>query len=137
MLQAYSDNIEVAANTAYTFNNVVLDKGCGENLSGPSTINLNQRGVYLVEMDAYVTPDAATAVSAQLYVNGVAQPQAISSFNGTSVTGTQALGFKTFVRVLENNCKCNCLASPTTLQVMNGETAVSDAHINIVVTKIR
>ncbi len=64
MLQDYSDNIEVAANTAYTFNNVVLDKGCGENLSGPSTINLNQRGVYLVEMDAYVTPDAATVVSA-------------------------------------------------------------------------
>ena len=137
MLQVYSDNLTVAANTAFQFNNVVVDKGCAEALSAPATIQLNQRGVYLVEMDGYATPEAATEVTVQLYVNGVAQPQAISSFVPASVTDARTFGFKTFVRVTQNNCNCNCLTSPTTLQFMNGDTEVSEAHINAVITKIR
>ena len=137
MLQTYSDNLAVAANTVFPFNNVVMDKGCAETLSAPATIQLNKAGVYLVEMDGYATPDAATAVTVQLMVNGVAQPQAISSFVPTSVTDARTFGFKTFVRVLENNCPCNYLTAPTTLQFMKGDTAISDAHINAVVTKIR
>ena len=137
MLQVYSNNLAVPANTVYSFNNVAIDKGCAENLTAPATIQLNQRGVYLVEMDGFATPEAATEVSVQLYVNGVAQPQAISSFVPASITDTRTFGFKTFVRVFENNCNCNCLTSPTTLQFMNGTTEVSDAHINVVITKIR
>ena len=137
MLQVYSSNLAVDANAVFPFNNVVLDKGCGETLSAPATIQLNQRGVYLVEMDGFATPDAATEVSVQLMVNGVLQPQAITSFVPAAVTDTRTFGFKTFVRVMENNCPCNCLTSPTTLQFVNGITALSDAHINVVVTKIR
>lgn len=136
MLQVYSSNLAVEANAAFPFNNIVVDKGCGETLSAPSTIQLNKRGIYLVEMDGFATPDAATDVSVQLMVNGVAQPQAISSFTPASITDTRTFGFKTLVRVLENNCNCNCLTSPTTLQFMNGATAISDAHINVVITKI-
>ena len=72
MLQVYSDSLTVAAATVFPFNNVVMDKGCAETLTAPATIQLNQRGVYLVEMDGFATPDAATAVSVQLYVNGIA-----------------------------------------------------------------
>lgn len=136
MLQAYSSNIEVNANTAYPFNNTVVDKGNCESLSAPSTIQLNQRGVYLVEVDGFATPDAATEVTTQLYVNGIAQSQAISTFVPAAVTDVRTFGFKTFVRVLQNNCNCNCLTSPTILQIMNGDTAVSDAHINVCITKI-
>ena len=137
MLQVYSDNLTVAANTAFPFNNVVVDKGCAETLNAPATIQLNQRGIYLIEMDGYASPSATTEVTIQLIVNGVAQPQAISSFMSADETDIKAFGFKTFVRVLENNCQCNCLASPTSLQFMNGETALDDAHINVVITKIR
>ena len=137
MLQVYSDNLAVDANTVFPFNNVVIDKGCAENLSAPATIQLNKVGIYLVEMDGFATPDAATEVSIQLMVNGVAQPQAISTFVPAAVTDTRTFGFKSFVRVLENNCQCNCLTAPTTLQFMNGDTALSDAHINVVITKIR
>ncbi len=137
MLQVYSSNLAVAANTVFPFNNVVIDKGCAENLSAPATIELNKQGVYLVEMDGFATPDAATEVYVQLVVNGVAQPQAITSFVPAAVTDTRTFGFKTLVRVLENNCQCNCLTSPTTLQFMNGDTALTDAHINVVITKIR
>ena len=137
MLQVYSSNLAVEANTVFPFNNVVMDKGCGETLSAPATIQLNKQGVYLVEMDGFATPDAATEVSVQLYVNGVAQPQAISTFVPAAITDTRTFGFKTFVRVTQNNCPCNCLSAPTTLQFMNGTTAVSDAHINVVITQIR
>lgn len=136
MLQIYSSNLTVDANSVFQFNNVALDKGCSESLSAPSTVQLNKRGIYLVEMDGFATPDAATEVSVQLLVNGVAQPQAISTFVPAAVTDTRTFGFKTFVRVLENNCNCNCLTSPTTLQFQNGETALTDAHINVVITKI-
>ena len=137
MLQIYSSDLAVGANTVFPFNNVVLDKGCAEALSAPATIQLNKQGVYLVEMDGFATPDAATEVSVQLYVNGIPQPQAISSFVPAAVTDARTFGFKTFVRAFENNCNCNCLTSPTTIQFMNGDTALSDAHINVVITKIR
>lgn len=137
MLQVYSSNLAVEANAMFPFNNVVIDKGCGESLSAPATIQLNQRGVYLVEMDGFATPDAVTEVTIQLMVNGALQPQAITSFVPTAVTDERAFGFKTFVRVLENNCNCNVLTSPTTLQFVNGATALSDVHINVVITKIR
>ena len=137
MIQVYSSNLSVDASTVFPFNNVVLDKGCCDALSAPATIQLNKQGVYLVEMDGFATPEAATEVSVQLIVNGVAQPQAISSFVPASITDARTFGFKTFVRVAENNCKCNCLSTPTTLQFMNGATALSNAHINVVITRIR
>ena len=136
MLQAYSSNLAVAANAAFPFNNITVDKGCSDTLSAPASIQLNQRGVYLVEVDGFATPAAATLVSVQLYVNGVAQPQATSSFTGVAAT-VDTFSFKTFVQVTENNCNCNCTSSPTVLQVINGATALTDAHINVVVTKIR
>lgn len=136
MLQVYSSNLDVAANAAFPFNNVTVDKGCAERLSAPATIQLNQRGVYLVEVDGYATGAAAGDNTIQLYVNGVAQPQAISSFTTAAAT-IDSFGFKTFVQVTTNNCECNCVTSPTILQVLNGEQALTEAHINVVVTKIR
>lgn len=135
MLQGYSSNLTVAANTAFPFNNVTVDKGCGENLSGPASVQLNQRGVYLVEVDGFGTGAAAGVNTVQLYVNGVAQPQAISSVT-TAADTVDTFGFKTFVQVANNNCPCNCVASPTILQVLNGAQALTEGHINIVVTKI-
>lgn len=135
MLQAYSSNLSVAANTNFPFNNVTVDKGCAEKLTAPASIELEKRGVYLVEVDGYGTADAATLVSAQLYVNGVAQPQALSTFTGVS-GAADTFSFKTLVQVTENNCNCNCCSSPTVLQIRNGATALTDAHINVVVTKI-
>lgn len=136
MIQAYSSNLAVSANTPFSFNNVVVDKGCSVSLIGTQTFQINKRGIYLIEMDGFATPDAATAVSVQLYVNNVAQPQAISQFTPASVTDERAFGFKTFVRVADNNCQCNILSAPTVLQFMNGITDISDAHINVVITQI-
>ena len=136
MLQAYSSNLTIAANAAYPFNNVTIDKGCAETLSAPASIQLNQRGVYLIEIDGFGTGGAAATGTTQLYVNGIAQPQAISSY-AAAAGDVSNFSLKTFVQVAENNCQCNCASSPTVLQVINGEAELTEAHINVVVTKIR
>ena len=122
MLQAYSTNLAVAADTAIPFNNVYIDKGCGEDIVGTSTIQLNKRGVYMVEVDGV----AAAATTIQLSVDGVLQPQAQSS--GTTVS------FMTLVQVNKDNTKC-CCSSPTNIQV-NNTTAATFDNVNIVVTKL-
>lgn len=135
MLQAYSSNLTVAADTYFPFNNVTIDKGCAEKLSGPSSIELNQRGVYLVEVDGFGTGVSAGTGTIQLYVNNVAYPQALSSYPSSS-GDVSNFSFKTFVQVTENNCNCNCISSPTVLQVFS-DNDLTEAHINTVVTKIR
>ena len=71
MLQAYSSDLSIAASAAFPFNNITVDKGCAETLSAPASIQLNQCGVYLVEVDGFATGSAADTGSVQLFVNGV------------------------------------------------------------------
>ncbi len=124
MLEAYSLNIEVGADTAIPFNNVSIEKGCTTTLQSPSTIALNKSGMYMVSVDG----SSAAASSIQLYKDGVAQPQAQS-------TGLNP-GFVTLVQVTHNNCGC-CCSSPTTIQVLNiGDAAATFTNINVCVTKI-
>ena len=123
MLQAYSINVDVGADSIVPFNNVIVEKGCAEELTGVGTIELEKAGMYLVLVNG--TASASTTV--QLVRNGVSLPQAQS-------TGT-ALAFSTFVQVQGNNCNCNCRTSPVTLQVQN-TTAVTLSDINIVVRKV-
>ena len=122
MLEIYSTDLTVAANTAVSFQNVSLQKGCTAELSGANTIKLNKCGVYMVAVDS----SAETATTIQLYKDGVAQPQA------QATGGTPS--FVTLVQVNENNSCCPC-ASGTSLQVMN-ETATTFSNINVSVTKV-
>ena len=134
MLEAYSENITIEGNSFIPFNNVVVKKGCSAEFSGPSTIQLNKAGVYMVECDVCLDPAATGEISIQLYKNGIAQPQSISVKNGTTGTITN-LGFTTLVQVSENYNKCNCCTIPTTVQIINqSEGDFSIAHI--VVTKV-
>lgn len=122
MLEAYSENVTVTANSAIPFQNVSIKKGCTAELSGTSTVELNRCGVYMVSVDA----SAETSTTIQLFKNGVAQPQAQS-------TGT-SLCFVTLVQVPENNSCCPCTA-PVSLQVVN-TTATTFTDCNVVITKI-
>lgn len=122
MLESYSLNVAVAANTAIPFNNDSITKGCTAIHSAPSTIELNKCGVYMVSFDGV----AGTSTTVQLYKDGVAQPQAQS-------TGT-TLSFVTLVQVNHNNNNC-CCTSPVTLRAIN-TTAATFTNANIVVTKI-
>ena len=124
MLEAYSLNVEVAADTAIPFKNVTLKKGCSVELSGDSSIQLDKCGVYKISCDA----SAAASTTIQLFKDGVAQPQAQS-------TGA-SLGFSTLVQVPTNNSCCPC-SSPVVIQVLNtGDAAATFTNANIVVEKV-
>lgn len=124
MLNAYSLNVTVAANTGIPFNNITLKKGCTAEFNGVSSIELNKAGVYMVECDA----SSATASTIQLFKDGVAQPQAQS-------TGTSP-NFTTLVQVPTNN-SCSCCSSPVTIQVRNANSSSATfTNANICVTKL-
>jgi hypothetical protein len=122
MLQAYSENLTTTADSPVAFNSKTVQKGCTVTMAGPSAIELNKMGVYMVHVDGV----ASASTTLQLYKDGVAQPQAQS-------TGT-TLGFETLVQVPRNNSSC-CCSSATTIQVMN-EVAGTLENVNIVVTKV-
>ena len=122
MLEVYSTDLGITADTYVPFQNVALKKGCTAELSGTNTINLNKCGVYMVSVDC----SATVATTLQLYKDGIAQPQA-------QATGTNP-SFITLVQVSENNSCCPC-ASGTALQLMNStESVLTD--INVVITKV-
>ena len=123
MLEVYSTNLEVGADTAVTFNNTTVKKGCTAELSSPSAIALNKCGVYMVSVDA--STEAATTI--ELSKDGVMQPQA-------QATGTNPC-FTTLVQVPNSN-SCCCCSSPTLLQVINTGAAATFTNVNIVVTKV-
>ena len=135
MLQAYSSNITIATDSAIPFNNAIIDKGCAEKLTAPATIELDKRGVYLVKCDGFGTGSAAGTETIQLYVNGVAMPQAQSQFT-TAADSVANFNFSTLVQVSENNCSCNCYTSPTVLQVRASGTDLTAGDANIIVTKL-
>ena len=133
MIQGYSTDITVAENTAIPFNNVTIKKGCGAELAGPATIQLNKAGIYMVSVDGSIEPAAAGEVSIQLSKDGILQPQAQAIETGATDSITH-LSFVTLVQVKENNT-CSCCTSPTRIQVING-TEGTFSNINIVVTKL-
>lgn len=122
MLEAYSLNVEVAADAPIPFQNVSIKKGCTAELSGISTIQLNKCGVYMVAVNA----SSATSATIQLYKDGVPQPQAQSI--GASPS------FVTLVQVPESNSCCPC-SEAVSLQVIS-DTASTYTSANIVVTKV-
>ena len=122
MLEVYTLNASAGANSAIPLNNVSIKKGCSVVNSGPSSIELNKCGVYMVSFNGV----AASATTVQMYKNDVPQPQA-------QTAGTN-LNFQTLVQVTENNSNC-CCSSPTTLRFVNS-TSVTFPIVNVDVTKI-
>ena len=123
MIQAYSQNITVAALQNIPFNGVSLKKGCTVEQTSPTTFALNKCGVYEVSCGV----SAAATETIQLFKNGVAVPEAVR-------TGTSP-GFVTLVQVNKNNNPCCPCDSPVTIAVQS-VTAGTLADASIVITKL-
>lgn len=123
MIQAYSQDITVAAGQAIPFNNVKNKKGCTVTQSGVSTFALNKCGVYEIACGV----SAAATDTIQLYKDGVALPEA----RRTGISPS----FVTTVQVNRNNNPCCACDSPVTVQVIS-QTDATLADASIVITKI-
>lgn len=133
MIQVYSSDVTVDANGVFPLNSVRVNKGSYAELVG-SAIQLNKCGVYMVEVDASLTPAAAGTVAIQMYKDGVAQPQAYNYFTGVAETANTA-SFMAFVQVPQNNSPC-CCSSPTFLTINNESEEEVTGRINVCVSKI-
>ena len=134
MLKLYSLNVEVGQNGSIPFNNISLAKGQSAVLSAPATIQFNRSGIYMVSVDASITPAAVGDVSIQLAKNGLLDQGSFSTATGAAGQ-TTTLGFTTLVQVRENNTCC-CNTSPTTIQIINTGQAGTFPIVNMTVTKI-
>ena len=136
MIQIYSDGVAVAAGGTYPLNTAVFFKGNTATQNAVGSIGANSRGVYNVHVDGYATLATAGVYSIQLTRNGLPLPQAISSTNvaaGEIGSGS----FETLIVVDESNCSCDWTSVATSLGVLNpSEADVTDAHINIIVSKL-
>lgn len=136
MLQVYSDGISVAAGASVPLNSITYIKGKSATHSAPSTVELNQRGVYLIKVDAYGSVADAGDFGVQIAVNGVPRLDAISE-STVAVGDLTAVSTCCTVTVAQNNCPCNCVAAPTTIQIINpSDVASATAHYNLIVSKL-
>lgn len=133
MIQVYSSDVTVDANGVFPLNSIRVNKGSYAELVG-SAIQLDKCGVYMVEVDASLTPSAAGTVGIQMFKDGVAQPQAYSYFTGAVDTAGSA-SFMTYVQVPQNNSPC-CCSSPTFVTINNVSEESVTGRINVCVSKI-
>lgn len=96
----------VAANGFVNFptNNLLTGVAIGHT-AGNTTVNL-LRGLYLVTLNADVTPTAAGDIGLQLIRNGVAVPGAEATVTGAA-GDTYNVSFATLIRVLPSCCVIN------------------------------
>jgi hypothetical protein len=129
MLEAYSKNITIPANSSAPFTNVSLIKGNTSEMQGDATILFNKCGVYRVSFNASVIASEAGEISFQLFKNSMPQTQAEVSETAADATSIHALNFETLVQVPKSNSGCPC-SIPTVISVNNtGVAVIGDVHI--------
>ncbi len=136
MLQLYSDGLTVAAGAAIPLNNITFAKGSSATHMAPATISLNQRGVYLVKVDAYGSVDAVGDFGVQIAVDGAPRLDGINLTTG-AVGDLSSVATQCLVVVEKSNCPCNCTSTATTVQIINPSTVgATGAHYNVIVSKL-
>lgn len=133
MIEAYSQNIAVNANSFIPFENVKIDKGCFENIRNASIL-FNRCGVYRITVSGTIEATEAGDVVLELVKDGAAQLDTTTQAT-VAATGFYPVSFTTFLQVNKNNSDC-CCSSPTTIGIRNSGIATSFANIKIDVDKI-
>lgn len=135
MIQSFSQNITVNAQTAIPFNNT-FTKGCTVEQTAPATFQFNKKGLYLVTFDASVSSATAGNAVFQMFVNDQPVPYGITYANTSTAADVESCSFTARVSVGSDN-SCACSQEPVTVQVKNnGTIPVTAIQTNIVITKL-
>ena len=131
MLQAYTVGQSITNGANINFDNSAFETvGAVERGTNTTTITLHKAGVYRVDFNATgVSTDAGT-VGAQLFVRGIAQPEAQAAAT-TTAGGSANISFSTLI-----NLPCSGLVGrvPLTVQYTGSDGTLTAA--NIIVTKV-
>ena len=133
MIEAYSQNIDVNANSNVPFEIVKVNKGYFEDIQNTS-ITFNKCGVYRVAVNGTVSATEAGNVGIELVKNGVLQEDTLTQVT-VAENNLYPISFSTFVQVSSNNTNCAC-SSPTSINVRNVGIAATFELIKIDVDKI-
>ena len=135
MLQAYSKNVTVEANSAIPLNNISIAKGRTATTSGTASISFNKKGIYQVSVNASAIASVAGVIQFQLSQNGVLLPEAFAFETAEDATGAHSLSFSTLVQVTEDNCNCDCGSKQNIINIVNNGVAATYILLNMIVTK--
>lgn len=131
MIEAYSNNITVAANSNIPFNNVKLLKGNYTTLQGVGTLQFNHCGVYHLTCNGSVTGTGDILI--QLVKNGVIQQETVTPITGPANSDIP-FAFDTFIQV-PNSGSCCCQA-PVEVAINNAGIEATFNLIDVKVTKV-
>ena len=132
MIEAYSKNIDVAANANIPLNNVKLIKGNYVTLQGVSSLQFNHCGVYHLTCNGSISGTGDLQI--QLMKNGVIQQETVTPITGTANVNIP-FALDTFVQVPNNNTNC-CCQSPVEVSLMNAGVEATFPLIDVKVTKV-
>lgn len=140
MLEYFSKNTAitlgaVGVESIVPFSNQHLLKGCGTAMSGNS-LQINKCGIYDIDCDLSFSADIASTLTFTLYVDGVAQPQTVSSETITAADNSRSVHLSTYVTKQDNNCRCNPCTAPTNIY-LTVSSSVADTVVTFDTTNIK
>jgi hypothetical protein len=114
----YAENAVISFETNGEYNNPCPNSNMIVHPAGSQTINLNRPGLYLVQYNGTLAnnTNAAGVVGAQIFVNGVAIPQAKGVETSSGAAEVVNVGINTYIRVLPS---CAAIDNRTTITVVN------------------
>lgn len=140
MLEYFSTNNTISlgainAESVVPFTNQKLLKGCTAVMSG-NTAQLNNCGVYDVDIDLCFEASAACNLTFTLYVDGIAQPQSIRTITIGGADEFSTTHISTYVTKQDNNCRCNMCTAPTNIYLAVS-ASVADIDVGFTTTDIQ
>lgn len=129
MFQAFSNtSTTYTANAPIAFPTIKYDD-CRVRVTNGTSFRISAPGRYVIAFNGVgAATTATTAFSLQLYKDGVAQPETLTTITSVAENDAGSLGFTTIVNVLPS---CNCVNNTVTLQVIATAGVVSTANIVI------
>lgn len=136
MYQAYSNTTTTYAQNAPLSFPTVKYSDCRVSATSGTTFRIAAPGRYLVSFNGVGGSTAATTpFTVQLYKDGVAQPETVSTVTSVAANDVGTLAFTTIVNILPS---CNCINNAVNLQVVaTNATSGTVSEANLVIYRIR
>lgn len=136
MYQAYSNtSTTYAQNAPLSFPNVKFTDCRVSSVNG-TTFRISAPGRYVISFNGVGgSTGATTPFTIQLFKDGVAQPETISTITSVAANDVGTLTFTTIVNVLPS---CNCVNNSTNLQIIaTNATSGTVSTANLVIYRLR
>lgn len=136
MFQAYSNNTTTyTQNTPVAFSTIKYSD-CRIKDTNGTTFRISAPGRYLIMFNGVGASTGATSTfTVQLYQEGVARPETLSTITSVAANNAATMGFSTIINILPSCCSIN---NTTNLQVMvTSATSGTLTNPNLVIMRIR